>query len=319
MKRKLTTLLSATSILAAASIISGIRLTNQIMYIKPKDTATILKREQLAQRFDQTWYDNCEKEALSIKSPNGYTISGVFFKPIHTNNTVIICHGVTENKMNSVRFARMFERLGFNSVVYDHRRHGDTGGKTTSYGHYEKIDLQALVQEVRTHIGPDALLGIHGESMGAVTTLLYAGTSNNPANFYISDCAFSNFSELLSKLSQAILPIRPKYTVSFANLFIRIRDGYSINEVNPLNVMPQIEEPVLFIHSVPDNFIPATMSEQLFDAKRDNKMMKLFEVGEHAQSFNESPHDYEQTVATFLNQFFPSFEQKDTLMDRLTS
>lgn len=313
MRKTVKTLLSATSLLAAASILSGIQLTNRIMYIKPKDTETIIERERLAERFDQAWYDGCDKQLLSIESPYGYSISGIFLRPLETNNTAIICHGVTENKINSVKFARMFERLGFNSVIYDHRRHGESGGKTTSYGYYEKMDLHALVKNVRTKIGDDAILGIHGESMGAVTTLLYAGTIDSLANFYISDCAFSNFSELLSLLSKATIPVNPKYTVPFATFFIRMRDGYSIREISPLDAVTHIEEPVLFIHSVPDSFIPAAMSEQLFDAKKDNKMLKLFDVGEHAQSFNESPYEYEQTVAQFLRKYVPHYRYKSTM------
>lgn len=308
MKKTLKTLLGTTSLLAAASILSGIQLTNRIMYIKPKDIAETIERESLAERFDQAWYDACDKQLLSIESPHRYSISGVFLQPLATKNTVIICHGVTENKMNSVKFARMFERIGFNSVIYDHRRHGESGGKTTSYGYYEKTDLQALVQSIRTKIGQDAILGIHGESMGAVTTLLYAGSTDTPANFYISDCAFSSFSELLSRLSKSTIPINPKYTVPFATFFIRMRDGYSIDEINPLHAVKQIHEPVLFIHSTPDSFIPAAMSQQLFDVKKDKKMIKLFEIGEHAQSFNESPHEYEQTVLHFLSTYVPQYE-----------
>ena len=56
-----------------------------------------------------------------------------------------------------MKYARLFERLGFNSVIYDHRRHGDSGGKTTSFGYYEKIDLQAIVHAVRERIGKRAL------------------------------------------------------------------------------------------------------------------------------------------------------------------
>lgn len=314
MRKTVKALLSATSLLVTASVISGIQLTNRIMYIKPKNIETIIERESLAERFDQAWYDGCDKQLLSIESPYGYSISGVFLHPLTTKNTVIICHGVTENKVNSVKFARMFERLGFNSVIYDHRRHGESGGKTTSYGYYEKADLQALVENVRRLIGNEPLLGIHGESMGAATTLLYAGTTDTLANFYISDCAFSNFSELLSLLSKATIPISPKYTVPFATFFIRMRDGYSIHAINPLDAVQQIDEPVLFIHSVPDSFIPATMSEQLFEKKKNNKMIKLFDIGEHAQSFNESPYEYEQTIAQFLRQYVPRYEDKSSLL-----
>ena len=46
-------------------------------------------------------------------------------------------------------------KLGFNAVVYDHRRHGESGGKTSSYGHYEKFDLQAVVAALKKRKGHD--------------------------------------------------------------------------------------------------------------------------------------------------------------------
>lgn len=211
-----------------------------------------------------------------------------------------------------MKYARMFERLGFNAVVYDHRRHGDSEGKTTSYGHYEKFDLQAMVQAVRETIGNDALLGIHGESMGAATTILYAGSLESNADFYISDCAFSNFPDLLTSIFKDSLI--PKYTIPFANVFLRLRDGYSLSEVNPLKAVIDIEKPVLFIHSAPDTFIPADMSKQLYEAKKGSKMLKIFEKGAHAKSFNESPLEYEQTVAKFLHDYVPQYRiENDTL------
>ncbi|MBD8031922.1 MULTISPECIES: alpha/beta hydrolase [Solibacillus] len=304
-----------TTLLAAATTVTGVFMTNRIMYIKKKDDAFIREREITAKRFDEAWYDGCSKEILTINSPNGYTISGIFLKPLETNNTVIICHGVTENKINSMRYARMFERLGFNAVVYDHRRHGESQGKTTSYGHYEKFDLQAVVDKVRELTGEDALLGIHGESMGAATTLLYAGTLADNADFYISDCAFSNFPQLLKRIFESVVPIDAKYTLPFADFFMRIRDGYSVKEIMPIDAVKQIERPVLFIHSEPDDFIPSSMTKELFEQKPEPKMMKIFDKGEHAKSFNENPGDYEQTVAKFLHDYVPAYRNEtETLL-----
>jgi len=200
MKRRKVLLFSSifTTALSAATTAFGIIVTNKLMYIKKKDDNFIFDREIKAQRFDEVWYNNCRKEEMLIDSPNGYQVKGVFLQPLDTKNTVIISHGVTENKLNSMKYVRMYERLGFNTFVFDHRRHGESGGKTTSYGHYEKFDLDAVVKTVRSIIGDDAILGIHGESMGAATTLLYAGSIEDHADFYIADCAFSDFSKQVS-------------------------------------------------------------------------------------------------------------------------
>ncbi|MBO0602010.1 alpha/beta hydrolase [Sporosarcina sp. E16_3] len=291
------------SVVTALLTIFGFIATNRLMFLKLKDSNFILEREIITKRFDKHWYETVRKDDMWIKSPNGYLLRAVFLKPLETARTVIICHGVTENKINSTKYARLFERLGFNSVIYDHRRHGDSGGRTTSFGYYEKIDLQAIVHAVRERIGKRALLGIHGESMGAATTILYAGTFKDEANFHIVDCPFSDFSEQILHILRKNTPIRSSMALRIANTFLKMRDGYTLNLVSPREVVRNITKPVLFIHSLEDDFILPYMTEELYEAKQGDKMLKFFSKGAHAKSFNDNPVQYEKTVLEFLGRF----------------
>ncbi|MCZ8540161.1 alpha/beta hydrolase [Psychrobacillus psychrodurans] len=291
-----------TSVLTAMATFFGFFVTNRLMYMKKKENDFILNREITSKRLDEAWFNAVNKTEQWIESKNGYSLKAIFVEPLETNNYVVICHGVTENKINSLRFVRMFERLGFNSVVYDHRRHGDSGGKTTSFGFYEKVDLQSIVEAVRERAGKDAVLGIHGESMGAATTLLYAGSIIDDADFYISDCAFSDFEQQVYHIMTQTTPLRTSLAIRFANLFLKLRDGYTLNLVSPIDVIDKIEKPVLFIHSLQDDFILPKMTEDLYEKKQGLKTLKLFDIGEHAKSFNENSKEYEQVVADFLQE-----------------
>lgn len=291
-----------TSAVTAITTVFGFIVTNKLMYMKKKENDFILNREITSKRLDEAWFRAVNKTEQWIESKNGYSLKAIFVEPLETKNYVIICHGVTENKINSLRFVRMFERLGFNSVVYDHRRHGDSGGKTTSFGFYEKIDLQSIVEVVRERAGDNAIIGIHGESMGAATMLLYAGSIKDDADFYISDCAFSNFEEQVTHIIKQTTPLRTGLAIRFANLFLKMRDGYTLNLVSPIDVVDKIEKPVLFIHSMQDDFILPKMTEELFEQKKGPKTLKLFDIGLHAKSFNENSEMYEQVVADFLQE-----------------
>lgn len=304
---------AASSILAATTTVFGIALSNRIMYMQIKDDQLILERETTAKRIDEHWYATANKTEKWIDSENGYPLKAIFLEPHQTNRYVIICHGVTESKVNSFKYARMFERLGYNSVVYDHRRHGDSGGKTTSFGHYEKTDLKAVVAALKLHTGADVVFGIHGESMGAATTLLYAGMEDS-ANFYISDCGYSDISEQLLHVMRTTTPFRTTIALRVASVFLKLRDGYSISTVSPREAVRQINKPVLFIHSLQDDFILPAMTQEMYDLKLGDKKLKFFEEGGHAQSFNKNPEAYEQTVAEFLTEYgFAASETEKTI------
>lgn len=281
----------------------GIYFTNRLMYIKKKDDRFIMEREVKAGRMIPDDFERLPRREVLITSPFGYSIKAVLVEPLQTNRYIIFAHGVTENKVNSIKYMNLFLKRGFNAVLYDHRRHGESGGKTTSYGYYEKFDLQAVVAWLKKEKGAGLQLGIHGESMGAATMLLYAGMLEDAADFYIADCPFANFKDQLRYQLKRETKLPLSMLIPIGDLFLRFRDRYSLKEVSPVTVIHHIQHPVLFIHSKKDDYILPSMTEALYAKKKGPKMLYLAEHGRHAQSLNENREDYEKAIDEFLQKF----------------
>ena len=265
------TVLSLAAIIGSAFF--GFYFSNRVLYIKKKSEQKIIERETKLHHFDPAVFSSLPKTEVWIPSPNGYNIHTVFIRPYPAKRFVVFSHGVTENKISSLKYANIFLERGFNAVIYDQRRHGKTGGKTTSYGYFEKYDLQAVVDRVFQEEGDDVLVGVHGESMGAATALLYAGELSGRAHFYIADCPFSNLNELLSyRLSCEIPCLPPKLLLLVGDLFLKLWGQFSAKDVSPINVVSRIQQPVLFIHSKKDDFILPSMTETLYKQKKGEKM-----------------------------------------------
>ncbi|MGX6442654.1 alpha/beta hydrolase [Neobacillus sp. K501] len=278
----------------------GIYFTNRLMYMKKKDELFILKREKEAGRFDPEQFKLLPKREVTIQSPFGYPIKALLVEPHQSNRYIIISHGVTETKINSIKYMNLFLKRGFNAIIYDHRRHGESGGKTTSFGHYEKFDLKAVIAWLKKEKGSSLLLGIHGESMGAATMLLYAGMLEDGADFYIADCPFSDLKEQVSYQLKKDFKVIPSLLIPIADLILRFRDKYSIRHVSPISVIKNIHHPILFIHSEHDDFILPAMTQELYEQKQGPKMLYLAAKGRHAQSYNENPEEYERMIDKFL-------------------
>ena len=288
-------------IIAVFSI--GIFFTNSLMFMKRKKDSFIKEREIKANRLIVEDFEALPKMSVSVQSPFGYSLDCLFVHPHSTNKWIIFCHGITENKYNSIKYMNIFIKRGFNAIIYDHRRHGLSGGKTSSYGYYEKHDLKAVIDELKKREGEDVLFGIHGESMGAVTSLLYGGSVRDDAAFYIADCPFSTFRDQLSYRIKKDIHLPARVLLPIGDLFLKIREGYRINDVSPLSVINHITKPILFIHSEQDPFIPVAMTKELFEAKSGPKQLYIAKKGAHAQSFNENQQEYEEAIDTFLKAY----------------
>ena len=298
---------TAVTITAAATssllAVTGILASHHILNFRLRDVEVIRQREIKAKRLDEQAYQALNPKKVSIASTNGYLLDAEVVKKYPHKKWMIFCHGVTENKISSIKYMNLFLSLGFNTIIFDHRRHGASGGVYSTYGYYEKYDLEAVILHLKENYGFDIEFGIHGESMGAATMLLYAGELANEAQFYISDCSFSSFEKELTHIIGMKLKIGSGFLLKIVNIFLRLRSKFSLYAVSPIKIVENIEQPVLFIHSKPDTFIPYTHSVDLYNKKKGPKMKWYPEYGSHAASYNVNPVTYRKKVIEFLDTY----------------
>lgn len=274
--------------------------SSRTLHFKLMDDDKIKKREIRRKRLDVEQFDALPKEEKDIPSLFGYNINTIFVYPNDTNKWIILCHGLAENKISQVKYMNMFLDMGYNCVIYDARRHGNSGGKDSTYGYFEKYDLETVIEDLLKHYGEDIEFGVHGESMGAATMLLYAGELSNKAAFYISNASFAKFTNQLARIYSRYSEIATPFVLPVTNLFFRLRGKFSIYKVSPLKVIDRIEQPVLFIHSVHDNYIPYEESKLLADKKKTPKEEWYPTRGGHVESFNRNQKLYQEVIASFI-------------------
>lgn len=281
----------------------GYYASSQTLYFKLRDVEVIKRREIRAKRLDMEKFKSLPQDDILIPSHFDYSINAVYVYPNDTNKWMVLCHGVTENKISSIKYLNMFVDMGYNCVIYDARRHGNTGGIHSTYGFYEKYDLETVIEYMLEHYGSDIEFGIHGESMGASTMLLYAGELSNKAGFYISDASFSRFSDQLTFIFGQYSKVASPFVLLITNMFFRLRSKFSLFKVSPIKVIDKIEQPILFIHSKPDKFIPYTQTEELVKKKTPPKVAWYPTRGGHVESFNRNQTAYREKVRAFIGYY----------------
>ncbi|HPM95197.1 MAG TPA: alpha/beta fold hydrolase [Mesotoga sp.] len=254
-------------------------------------------------RFDPVWYDKLKKEEHWIDSPYGYKLHAIYLPCDASKKTVIICHGITYSLFGSMKYARIFLDLGFNVMTYDHRNHGKSGGKDTTFGHYEKYDLKAVKEWVLKRTGEGTIVGLHGESMGAAIALQYLAMDEN-ISFCIADCGFSDLKELfkIRVNNDFHLPAFP--FMDIAALITRIRTGMSFADISPVKAVGTVKTPVMFVHGSEDWYVPAFMSRKMYEAKKTGSRKLLVVPGAaHASSIATDPAGYTDEIRSFLEQY----------------
>jgi fermentation-respiration switch protein FrsA (DUF1100 family) len=290
-----------TSILIAilTLFIGAYYFSNLVIQPKTMDDEQVLQILEEKKYIDLATVQNLSKEEVWLDSPFGYKMRGWFYPNGVSDKTIILCHGITVNLHHSMKYFQIFYQRGFNVLLYDQRNHGESGGRFTTLGYYEKQDLSAWVDWVFHRVGAHSNIGIHGESMGAATALQHAALDHR-IRFYIADCPFSDLTALLHFRLKAdyYLPSFP--WLSIASLITYLRTKTRFRDVSPIATIKDISAPVLFIHGLEDTYIPPEMSIEMYRQKEGYKDMLLVEGAKHAKSIVMAPQTYEEKVDAFL-------------------
>ena len=256
--------------------------------------------------FDEALYNSASKEDITLKSFDGLNLtSTLIMNENPTNKFIILVHGVSICYVGSLKYFDIFYKNGFNLLIVNQRRHGKSEGKYSTYGFYEKYDVNMWIEYLKSRFGNDIILGLHGESMGA-GTVMETIPLNDSIKFVIEDCGYSNFHELIgfqithaykNRLVRKIL--RP--SLIFANFFMKTKAKFSMKKIVPIDIVSSTSLPMMFIHGKEDYFVPWYMSVDLYNAKtKGYKKLYLVEGAKHAEALEVNKILYEKKIMTFI-------------------
>ncbi|MGN7938563.1 MULTISPECIES: alpha/beta hydrolase [Bacillaceae] len=262
--------------------------------------------------IDERAFNSIKKEELFIPSYYGYKLHGMFFPVENGKKVVIIAHGITWSLFGSFKYVKMFQKRGFHVLLCDHRYHGLSGGKYTSYGFYEKDDLKAWIDYLEKRFGGNTFIGLLGESLGAASALELSKRDRR-VKFCIADCSFSDFQSLLRIRLKMDFKLGIYPLIDFVNFIVKLKHGWSFPDISPIKGLEKTKTPILFIHGKEDTFIPLDMTLEMFRRKAGTKKLYLVPKAGHAEAFNTDPAGYEKKVIEFIqmiDQFVSSEKMK---------
>ncbi|HII4429901.1 TPA: alpha/beta hydrolase [Clostridium perfringens] len=256
--------------------------------------------------FDEALYNSASKEDITLKSFDGLNLtSTLIMNENPTNKFIVLVHGVSICYVGSLKYFDIFYKNGFNVLIVNQRRHGKSEGKYSTYGFYEKYDVNMWIEYLKSRFGNDIILGLHGESMGA-GTVMETIPLNYSIKFVIEDCGYSNFHELIgfqithaykNRLVRKIL--RP--SLIFANFFMKTKAKFSMKKIVPIDIVSSTSLPMMFIHGKEDYFVPWYMAVDLYKAKtKGYKELYLVEGAKHAEALEVNKILYEKKIMTFI-------------------
>jgi hypothetical protein len=303
-------LLALLAAVAVFTLLVAWKVSGMILHPRVFAYDTVIDEEVKRGSFTRSWFDaNVHLEDFTLRSGFGYDLHCALWPreeaasfPDGLLRVAVLAHGFSYCLLGQIKYAALFHALGFDCVLCDHRNHGLSGRAPTTMGVCEAEDLATVCAWARARFGEDALLGTHGESMGAATVMLHASQDARLA-FAVEDCGFSDFYSLMRyvlphRYHLPALPVLP-----IASLFSRLRGGVSFRNIRPVEALKRCAlVPMLFIHGDADELIPAGMMQACYSAKPGAKAKWLVQGAPHAGSWHTDADEYRNHLERFLSQ-----------------
>jgi pimeloyl-ACP methyl ester carboxylesterase len=217
----------------------------------------------------------------------------------------MLIHGYADAKVGAIAWAPLWHTLGFNLIVPDLRAHGESGGKASSAGCFERSDLVQVIDDLRAR-KPDETrrMVLFGISMGAAVA---AATAIDATDFtaVVMESPYADFRRAaMAHMDRMGAPGRPlqRQAIALAEWFT----GADYDSVRPSDLIPRIPCPVLLIAAGNDPFIQSEDRESLARAmaahpqEHGNAEIWTVDGVEHLMTMSADLQGYRTTLSRFL-------------------
>lgn len=312
-KAKIFGIIGAVLVIGAVvgTVLMGKYVADRILY-QNKDNDT---KSNSIKQLDKWGYDinkfmdEHEGYEISVEAKDGNKVPATVFEN-DSNKWVILVHGAGGDRVSTYPLAEQYLEDDFSVIAIDQRGSGDNQDPWVTFGINEKMDVAAMVKYARTELDASEVI-VHGQSMGAQTTALYASSVKagavDAADAVICDSPVPGM-ELQLRL---VFGDGFEGAHSFSTNFFIATSGKYMDKVydvdmddgDTIKMVATDEIPTMIIVSEKDEVCLPELVEQVYDNIGTDKKEIAYVNSAHIEGIIDDPDGYMESVEGFLNTY----------------
>lgn len=243
-------------------------------------------------------------EDAAVRTRDGLTLAGWFIPAAGSDRAVVLVHGHTACRScefgdRFVEFAAQLPAAGFNVLMIDMRAHGDSEHSRFTLADKERWDVEAAVRWLRER-GFEKI-GVLGVSLGGAASVRAAvDPDGEPIRALVLDSSFGSVRELVEDRFPEASGL-PGFFLPGTFLMGRVLFDINVDEIRPMDDLPDVQAPVMLIFSTQDQSVPVEQFHTMAASRPDIEVWTVTDA-EHARIYNEHPEEYVTRVGRFLDQ-----------------
>ena len=218
-----------------------------------------------------------------------------------TEGTIIYCHGQNRTRIEMLPMAQFAHSLGYNGLTLDLRHQGASGGRMSTLGYWERLDVEAAIRYALGEEHATRPIVVWGVSLGAAAALMAAAETPNVAAV-ISDSTFLTFEDTVRHHWKLFIG-GPSFPITDEVIaWVGWRGHFRPSDFDLRQAVERINpRPLLFVAVQGDRRMPPSIAQTL-DALATSpaKMLLVVPGTRHGEGFNSGRAQYEQAVREFL-------------------
>jgi uncharacterized protein len=244
------------------------------------------------------------REDFDVRASDGALLRGWKVRAANPNEAwVLAFHGVGDNRIGVVNHSEILLRAGYNVVLMDSRRHGESEGEIATYGWLERNDVHAIVDALVASEHPRHIFAL-GESMGAGIALQSAAADPRIAAV-VAEAPFASLRE--ASYDYAGLrwsPLLGKTLFAPFSWILVSRGeslaGFSASGISPEKAVAERAYPIFLICDANDVALPCRHAEHIYSAARGPKSMWVVPGAFHTGALGFEPEEFRRRVLQFF-------------------
>ncbi|HMG67799.1 MAG TPA: alpha/beta hydrolase [Chitinophagaceae bacterium] len=237
-------------------------------------------------------------ETVHLVTKNHLSLEGWYVPADTAKGTVILIHGLGENKSMLLKEGYEFLYLGFNVLLLDLRAHGNSGGNVTTLGFFESEDVKLAYEYILKRGERNIIL--YGISLGATVITKAIHDYDLSPSRVILELPFKTVEKLFAKRGKMLgFPQEPFGTL--ITFWASIERGFNGFDQNTSKFVQKIKCPVLLQYGALDKIVSFSDTESIFkDIASSNKKLVRYENAGHDFLLEKDPKKWRTEINEFL-------------------